>query len=121
MKLKTAQKLKRTVSFAAAMAMTVSAFPAMPVYAETGTRSYVYDNYRVDYTVGSEWFGKQNVSVTLTNTSDKPILNWALGYDAEGDIDGIWNGYISSQNGEDYIIKNMGYNYEILPNQSVTY
>lgn len=54
MKFKTAIKLKRTVSFAAAMAMAVSAVPVMPAYAETGTKSYIYDKYKVDYTVSSE-------------------------------------------------------------------
>lgn len=58
---------------------------------------------------------------TLTNTSSESILNWALGYDATGEISGIWNGYVYSKSDEDYIIKNAGYNYEIEPYQSINF
>ncbi len=114
-------RLKRSVSAVLAASMAMSVFSTVPVYAETGTTTYNYDGYKVDYTVTNEWFGNQSVNVTLTNTGDEPILNWALGYDANGEINGIWNGYVYSQTDEDYIIKNSGYNYEIEPYQSVNF
>ena len=114
-------RLKRSVSAVLAVSMAASVFTAVPVYAETSSATYTYDGYKVDYAVTNEWFGNQNVNVTLTNTSDKPILNWALGYDANGEISGIWNGYVYSKSDEDYIIKNSGYNYEIEPYQSVNF
>lgn len=114
-------KFKKTISAVLAASMAASVLTAIPVNAETGTATYTYDGYKVDYAVTNEWFGNQNVNVTLTNTSNDPILNWALGYDATGEISGIWNGYVYSKSEEDYIIKNSGYNYEIEPFQSVNF
>ncbi len=121
MNLKTKARLKRSVSAVSAMAMAVSVLPAVNTYAVTGTTHYDLDGYSIDYTVTNEWIGHQNVSVKLTNTSDEPILNWALGYDAHGDIENIWNGNVSSKDDTGYIIKNAGYNYEIAPGSSVSY
>ena len=121
MKYSQKMRLKRSVSAVLAASMAASVFTAVPVYAETGSTTYTYDGYKVDYTVTNEWFGNQNVNVTLTNTSSESILNWALGYDATGEISGIWNGYVYSKSNEDYIIKNSGYNYEIEPYQSVNF
>ena len=121
MKYSQKMRLKRLVSAVLAASMAASVFTAVPVYAETGSTTYTYDGYKVDYTVTNEWFGNQNVNVTLTNTSNESILNWALGYDATGEISGIWNGYVYSKSDEDYIIKNAGYNYEIEPYQSVNF
>lgn len=121
MKYSQKMRLKRSVSAVLAASMAASVFTAVPVYAETSSATYTYDGYKVDYTVTNEWFGNQNVNVTLTNTSSESILNWALGYDANGEISGIWNGYVYSKSDEDYIIKNAGYNYEIEPYQSVNF
>ena len=121
MKLKTVNTLKRSVSAVSAMAMAVSVLPAVNTYAVTGTTHYDLDGYSIDYTVTNEWIGHQTVAVKLTNTSDEPILNWALGYDAHGDIENIWNGNVSSKDDNGYIIKNAGYNYEIAPGSSVSY
>ena len=121
MKMKHKRQLRKTVSAILAASMAASVFTAVPVYAETSSATYTYDGYKVDYAVTNEWFGNQNVNVTLTNTSDEPILNWALGYDANGEISGIWNGYVYSKSDEDYIIKNSGYNYEIEPYRSVNF
>lgn len=103
--------------------MLSSICAAFPVYAEIGTRTYEYDRFNVTYTVTNEWSGNQNVTVALTNTSNEPILNWALGYSAGGEISGIWNGsvYSCSSDSDNYIIKNAGYNYEIAPDQSVNF
>ena len=121
MKYSQKMRLKKSVSAVLAASMAASVFTAVPVYAETSSATYTYDGYKVDYTVTNEWFGNQNVNVTLTNTSSESILNWALGYDANGEISGIWNGYVYSKFDEDYIIKNAGYNYEIEPYQSVNF
>ncbi len=121
MKKKHKMRLRKTVSAILAASMAASIFTAVPVYAETSSATYTYDGYKVDYAVTNEWFGNQNVNVTLTNTSDEPILNWALGYDANGEISGIWNGYVYSKSEDDYIIKNLGYNYEIEPYRSVNF
>ena len=48
-------------------------------------------------------------------------MNWALKYDANGEIGGLWNGTVYDSDSTKYIVKNAGYNYEILPEQTVTF
>lgn len=89
--------------------------------AETGTTAYAYNGYTVDYSVTNEWNGGQSVEVKITNTSNEPILNWALKYDTVGEISSLWNGNVYSHDETEYIIKNVNWNYEIAPYQSVVY
>lgn len=76
-----------------------------------------YDGYRVSYNVSDSWANNQNVSVTITNTGDKSIRNWALQYDLCGTAANIWNGEIYSDN----IIKNANYNSDIAAGESVNF
>ena len=114
-------RLKRTVSAVIAAAMSMSMFTAIPVSADVGRRTYSYDGYSVDYNVTNEWGGAQTVELTVSNTGTEPILNWALKYDAEGEITNLWNADMYEQKGDEYVIKNVGWNFEIAPSQSVTY
>lgn len=101
--------------------MSLSLFTAIPVSADIGKTTYNYDGYSVDYNVTNEWDGAQTVELTVSNTGTDSILNWALKYDAEGEISNLWNADLYEQNGDEYVIKNVGWNFEIAPNQSVTY
>lgn len=122
MKFKTRQKLKRMLSAMLALTMTTSMMSSMPVMAADETvRTYSGVGYEVKYDVTGGWGNTQNIQVTLTNTGDEPLLNWALMYDAQGEIDGLWNGTIFGSEDTKYVIKNSGYNYEILPNSFVTF
>ena len=114
-------KFKRIISGMLAAAMSISLFATVPVSAETGKTTYTYDGYSVEYNVTNEWEGNQTVEITVSNTGDESILNWALKYDAEGEISNLWNANIYEQTESDYVIKNVGWNYEIAPNQSVVY
>jgi hypothetical protein len=114
-------KLKRIISGILATAMSLTILPSIPAKAEIGSKIYTYDGYQVEYTVQNEWTNNQSVQVTVTNTDDESILNWALKYDAKGEINGLWNGSVYKQENTSYIIKNAGYNYEIKPNQSVNF
>lgn len=115
------QRLKKSVSAILAAAMSLSLFTAIPVSADIGRTTYNYDGYSVDYNVTNEWDGAQTVELTVSNTGTDSILNWALKYDAEGEISNLWNADLYEQNGNEYVIKNAGWNFEIAPNQSVTY
>lgn len=117
-------KLNRIISSVLALTMTASLFNAVPASAETlaGTsKTYLYDGYTVKYDVTNAWDDHSNVNLTITNTSDAPIKNWALKYDTDGDIENIWNGVVFNCDEEFSIIKNAGYNYEIAPDSSVTF
>ncbi len=114
-------KFKKIVSGMLAAAMSISLLATVPVSAETGKTTYTYDGYSVEYNVTNEWEGNQTVEITVSNTGDESILNWALKYDAEGEISNLWNANIYEQTESDYVVKNVGWNYEIAPNQSVIY
>lgn len=115
------KRIERTLSAILAATMSLSFFTAIPVSAEIGKKTYNYDGYSVDYNVTNEWDGAQTVELTVSNTGTDPILNWALKYDADGEISNLWNADLHEQNGDLCIIKNLGWNFEIAPSQSITY
>ena len=115
------KRIKQALSAILASAMSLSLFTTIPASAEIGKKTYRYDGYSVDYNVTNEWDGAQTVELTVSNTGTESILNWALKYDAEGEISNLWNADLYEQNGDEYVIKNVGWNFEIAPKQSVTY
>lgn len=42
---------------------------------------YIGEGYEVTFKVTSQWTGAFNADVSIRNTSDKIIDNWALGFD----------------------------------------
>ena len=121
MKRSICRKFKKSVSAILAASMSLSLFTGIPVSADIGKTTYNYDGYSVNYNITNEWDGAQTVELTVSNTGTDSILNWALKYDAEGEINNLWNANLYEQNGSEYVIKNTGWNFEIAPNQSVTY
>ena len=113
--------LKMAVSSFTALAIATVAMPVIPAFAEAGTVSYSFDGYDVEYSVKNEWTEGQSIEVKITNTGDEPILNWAFKYDAEGEINGLWNASVYDSQETSYIIKNVGWNYEIAPDESVSF
>lgn len=96
-------------------------FPFSYVSAEVNNDTYTYNNYNIKYKVSNIWDNYQNIEIEVINTGDEAIYNWALRYDAGGNISNVWNGTIHNSNGTNYIIKNAEYNYEILSGNSVTF
>ena len=121
MKVKVNQRLKRLISGLAAAATAATMLSQMPAFAETGATTYSYDGYDVEYSVLNEWDNSQSVEVKVTNTGGDSILNWAFKYEAEGEISGLWNASVYNNQGEDYVIKNGGWNYEIAPGQTINF
>ena len=117
----TQNRLKKTISAVLAASMSLSLFTTIPVSAETSKTTYNYEGYSVEYNITNEWNGAQTVELKVSNTGDESILNWALKYDTDGEISNLWNASVYEQNADEYVIKNVGWNFEIAPNQSVTY
>lgn len=114
-------KAKRIISGFVAAAMAVTILPQIPAFAETGSTTYSYDSYDVEYSVLNKWNNGQSVEVKVTNTGDESILNWALKCDVDGEISDLWNASVYNNQGEGYIIKNDGWNYEIAPGQTINF
>lgn len=75
-------------------------------------------DYTVDYIVAADWGTGRNIQITITNTGDVAIRNWALQCsNFEGDISNPWNCTLLGAN----IIKNAMYNSDIAVGQSVTF
>lgn len=88
---------------------------------ESKKKLYKYDNFDIEYLIGSEWDGAQSVNVKITNTGEESILNWYLKYNAGGTIENLYNAIIFSDSETGCVIKNNGYNYEIEPNSTVEF
>lgn len=116
---KLAQKPNRIISSFLAVVMTAAMFAVVPAMAQITT--YTYDDYTAEYNVQNVWTGFQTIDVKVMNTGTEPLLNWALSYDAGGEIMGVHNGVIHSNGGTNYIVKNAVHNYEIAPNASVNF
>lgn len=98
----------------------------VPVYAseadvaDNNSSVYIGNGYVVYYDVKSSWGNNQNIEIKIKNICSETISNWALKYDAHGEISGLWNGIAYSSETQ-YIIKNTGYNYEIQSDQEVNF
>ena len=114
-------KINRMVAALIATLMCMTIFTSVPATAEIGVSVFNYDNYVIEYNIVNEWDGYQNIEVKLTNTGIEPIYNWALKYNSGGEISNLWNGTIFDNDGTNYVIKNAGYNYELMPGESVNY
>ena len=91
-KTKTKTSLKRMLSVTLALAMSAGMTTVFPVTAEENTlRIYSGDSYEVSYSVKGSWDGNQNIEISLTNTGSESLLNWAVKFDAHGEIGGLWN------------------------------
>lgn len=54
-------KIKKLVSGIMSAVMLMSFIPVFPASTETGTTTYTYDGYSVDYSVTNEWNSGQSV------------------------------------------------------------
>lgn len=116
---KTGKKITAfSVSFLLMLNLTAT---VIPVSAESGSKVYTHDGYTVEYTIKNEWTGNQNIEVTITNTGDDILSCWAMGYNAFGEIGGLWNAKIYGHQGTEYILSSAGYNDELAPGQSTNF
>ena len=113
-------KINCMVAALIATLMCMTIFTSVPATAEIGVSVFNYDNYVIEYNIVNECDGYQNIEVKLTNTGIEPIYNWALKYNSGGEISNLWNGTIFDNDGTNYVIKNAGYNYEIMPGENIT-
>jgi hypothetical protein len=79
----------------------------------------IIDGYNVSFELKEIWSGGYNASIKIKNTSEKELDNWKLRFEYDGEISNIWNAGIISHENNDYIIKNVGWNQDILPGQTI--
>ena len=79
------------------------------------------ENYKVTFTLTSNWDAGYNANVKLENTGDSTIQNWYLGFDYNNSITNIWNAEVSSNEGDEYVVKNVGWNQDIAAGNSIEF
>lgn len=88
-----------------------------------GDKAHTYESadFTIVYTITNEWTGNQQVSVSITNNSEETLRNWAIKFDNTGTISNIWNASVLKNDGELCVIRNNGYNYELIPDATVEF
>lgn len=113
---------KKIISIILTLTMMLGIMTSTPVSVFADNSNIFEGNgFKVTYTVSNSWDKNQNIGITITNTGKETIENWAIKYDASGEISNLWNGKINKKDGTSYIIENAGYNSEIKPNQTVNF
>lgn len=90
-------------------------------YPEERKRSYETENCTVTYTVQNEWDSYRQIEMSVTNNGEETLRNWALKLDCSGEISDIWNAEAYFDDGEIIVLRNCGYNYEIIPGNTVEF
>jgi hypothetical protein len=76
---------------------------------------------KASLTNGNDWgTGFQGSGVVLNDTATE-IGNWTITFEADFNIDKIWNAEIVSHEGKTYVLRGMGYNRSIAPNAQATF
>ncbi|MCR4567496.1 MAG: S8 family serine peptidase [Pseudobutyrivibrio sp.] len=79
------------------------------------------EDYSVNLEVTSSSDEEFVAKVTITNLSDKPILDWRLEFTYGADIDSIWNASLEEKDGDYYSVLNEGSNQNIPSGGSMTF
>jgi hypothetical protein len=66
-----------------------------------------------------QWTGGGQAEFTVTNTTDRPLLDWSLRFDWSAQVTSAWEGELRS-NGTSYEVRALPYNMAIPPGGSVT-
>ena len=79
----------------------------------------IADGFRASFEITDSWEGGYNALIRIENTSEENIDNWTLTFDYDGEISYVWNAEILSHDGSKYTIKNVGWNQDIAPGQTI--
>ena len=115
--------LKKMVSALLGVTMIANMALSIPAFAEeTVDRTYVYDDYEITYDVTNSWGNTETIDISITNTGNETIENWMLAYDDfNGEISNIWDAKVTETDSGYQYVRNVGYNANIEPNQSISF
>ena len=78
-------------------------------------------DFEVEANISASWDTHANLEFVITNTGDDTIHNWFLTFDLPYSIEGIWGAQVFETGSGVYTIKNVGWNQDILPENSITF
>lgn len=82
---------------------------------------YETDSYCVTFSVSDSWQEGRKAVVSIENRGVSIIHNWSLAFKMQGGVAEIWDAKVCAQAGDFYVIKNAGYNQDILPGDTVSF
>lgn len=77
------------------------------------------EEVEINFKVTSDWNQAFNGEITIKNISDKVIEDWKLEFDFDHQIERFWTASIVKQDGNHYCIKNVDYNANIKPGETI--
>ena len=114
--------MKRIISVILTIAMFLGiSIETFAAYGGEKSRAYQSENCTITYNIANEWSGNQQITISITNDGEETLRNWAVMFDNAGEITNIWNAEVCRNDGELCVIRNNGYNYEIVPNGTVEF
>lgn len=75
----------------------------------------------VSFKITSDWQSGFGGEIAIKNTGSTSISGWNLAFDFPYQITQIWNGTITSHQGNHYVIRDAGYNSTIAPGATVSF
>ncbi|BAY82354.1 putative endoglucanase [Calothrix parasitica NIES-267] len=73
------------------------------------------------FSVENQWSNGFIGKIKITNNNNQAINGWELEFTAPFEIKNIWSASIESDEGNEYVIKNLGYNHLIASGESVEF
>ena len=114
--------MKRIISVILTIAMVLGiSMETFAAYGGEKSRAYQKDNCTITYSITNEWSGNQQITISITNDGEETLRNWAIMFDNSGRIANICNADVCKNDGKLCVIRNNGYNYEIIPNATVEF
>lgn len=88
-------------------------------FLETET-TFKYEGYEIDFLVTSQWENGYTVNMVIRNIGIETIHNWTVLFEGNFVISNIWNAEVVSEESEQILLGNIGWNQDIYPNQELT-
>lgn len=82
---------------------------------------YCGDGYNITFTLQDSWSSGFDAIIKIENTGSKPIEDWSLALDYQGDITSVWDAVIDSKENDNCIIRNAVWNQDVPVGQSVMF
>lgn len=111
---------KRSVKFGMTVCCDEEKSEITECYDATDLSEYE-EGCEVSYTQYSRWGDMVNGQITIRNNSDEEIEDWRFEFNANIEIQEIWNAKIIEQQNEYHYLENQSYNQNIAPGGEVSF
>lgn len=79
------------------------------------------EKFVFSYVVYSAWENGMNANISITNQSGADVEDWAVEFDYPNVITEIWNAEVVEHTNNHYVIKNAGYNQNIVSGSAISF